>query len=105
MAGGWWQRVATDSTLGCVVTMAYRVWPATNGYIVVKNFSCSFNIVLVGLVEIHFRWCIEASSLVDPPVVVDVRDSIPCQRKTLPRFDPLLCATVKILNSVTFRWL
>ena len=41
----------------------------------------------------------------DPPVVADVRDSSTCQRKTLPRFEPLLCATVTILNSVTVCWL
>ena len=105
MAGGWWQRVTTDSTLGCVVSMVCTVWPVTNGLIVVKNFSCCFNIMLVGLVEIRCRWCIEAAGFVDPPVVADVRDSIPCQRKTLLRFEPLFCATVTVLNSVTFRWL
>ena len=57
------------------------MWPATNSYIVVKNFSGSFNIVLVGLVEVRCRWCMEAASSVDPPVVADVSDYSPCQRK------------------------
>ena len=55
--------------------------------------------------EVRCRWCMEAESTVDPPVVADVRVSSPCQRKTLPRFEPLLRARVTILNSAAVRWL